>query len=50
VVSPELFAALSAEALVSGVGDKFEMRIFGNLEAARQWLRTCQQAERPRQG
>jgi len=50
VVSPESFAALSAEALVSGVGDKFEMRIFGNIEAARQWLRTCQQAERQRKG
>ena len=44
VVSPESFAALSAEALASGVGDKFEMQIFGTIDAARQWLRACQQA------
>jgi len=48
VVSPVSFAALSAEALVSSVGDKFELRIFGDIDAARQWLRTCQQTNRPR--
>lgn len=46
VVSPASFAALSAEALVSGVGDKFELRIFGSIDVARQWLRTCQLANR----
>jgi hypothetical protein len=46
VVSPESFAALSAEALVSSVGDQFELRIFDNIVAARQWLRTCQPAAR----
>ncbi|WP_223653108.1 hypothetical protein [Hymenobacter psoromatis] len=44
VVSPESFAALSAEAMVTKVGDSFQMRIFGNLDEARQWLRQEQRA------
>jgi hypothetical protein len=44
IVSPESFAALSAEAMVTKVGTSFQMRIFGNLDAARQWLRQEQQA------
>ena len=39
VVSPASFAALSAEAMFTQVGDSFQMRIFGNLDEARQWLR-----------
>ena len=46
VVSPASFAALSAEALVSSIGDQFELRIFGSLDEARHWLRTCQQAHK----
>ena len=49
VVSPASFAALSASALVSSIGDQFEMRIFADTEAARQWLRECQQADKATQ-
>jgi hypothetical protein len=44
VVSPASFAALSAEALATSVGSSFQMRIFGSVPAARQWLREAQQA------
>lgn len=44
VVSPESFAALSAETMAASVGDSFRMRIFGSVPAARQWLREAQQA------
>ena len=44
VVSPESFAALSAEAMASGVAGSFQMRIFGNVPAARAWLRAARQA------
>lgn len=46
VVSPESFAALSAEAMVTKVGDSFQMRVFENLDAARQWPRQEQRAAR----
>ncbi len=42
VVSPESFAALSAEAMFASVGTVFQMRIFGNVAEARQWLREAQ--------
>lgn len=38
VVDVKSFAALSAEAMVSGVAGQFEMRIFGQVEDARRWL------------
>lgn len=38
VVDAKSFAALSAEAMSSGVAGLFEMRIFGDAEAARKWL------------
>lgn len=44
VVSPASFAALSAEALATSVGGSFQMRIFGSVPAARQWLCEAQQA------
>jgi hypothetical protein len=41
IVSPESFAALSAEALISSLGGSFEMRIFGSEPEARAWLHTA---------
>ncbi|RYY19796.1 MAG: hypothetical protein EOO36_04970 [Cytophagaceae bacterium] len=41
VVDAKSFAALSAEALVSGVAGLFEMRIFGDVAPARHWLKTA---------
>ena len=38
VVDARSFAALSAEALVSGIAGLFEMRIFGDVASARAWL------------
>ncbi|TPG62417.1 STAS/SEC14 domain-containing protein [Hymenobacter nivis] len=38
IVSPESFAALSAEALISGVAGSFELRMFSNEPTARAWL------------
>lgn len=49
VVSPESFAALSAEAMASGVAGSFEMRIFGGVPEARAWLRQAQQAKSVRE-
>ena len=46
VVSPASFAALSAEAMSTEVGERFQMRIFGNLDEARQWLHQAQRAEK----
>lgn len=40
VVDAKSFAALSAEALVSGVAGLFEMRIFGDVATARAWLQS----------
>ena len=46
VVDAKSFAALSAEAMVSGVAGLFEMRIFGNVADARQWLHEARQQGR----
>ncbi|GAA4367277.1 hypothetical protein GCM10023185_39020 [Hymenobacter saemangeumensis] len=43
VVSPESFAALSAEMMHSSVGDSFQMRIFGSMPEAKAWLYQAQQ-------
>jgi hypothetical protein len=42
VVSPESFAALSGELMHSRIGNHFQMRIFGSIGAAQQWLREAQ--------
>ena len=42
VVDAKSFAALSAEAMVSGIAGLFEMRIFGTVDSARQWLAEAQ--------
>ena len=42
VVDAKSFAALSAEAMVSGITGLFEMRIFGDAAAARTWLGSVQ--------
>lgn len=42
VVSPESFAALSAEAMSASVGTSFYMRIFGSVNDAREWLAEAQ--------
>lgn len=44
VVSPESLAALSAEAMLLGIGNQLQMRMFGDIDAARAWLRAAQQA------
>ncbi len=45
VVSPESFAALSAEAMAGSIAGSFQMRIFGRVAEARAWLRQAQKAE-----
>lgn len=45
VVSPESFAALSAEMMSTKIGDAFHMRIFGDFEEAKNWLAAAQQAK-----
>ncbi len=44
VVSPESLAALSAEAMQVGLSDRLQMRMFGNIDDARAWLRAAQPA------
>jgi hypothetical protein len=44
VVSPESLAALSAEAMLLGIGNQLQMRLFGDIDAAQAWLRAAQQA------
>jgi hypothetical protein len=44
VVSPESFAALSAEAMQVGLNDQLQMRMFSNIEDAQAWLRAAQPA------
>lgn len=44
VVSPESMAALSAEAMFLGIGTRLQMRMFGDIDSARAWLREAQQA------
>lgn len=43
VVSPESLAALSAEAMHTGIGGRLQMRMFGLMEEAQAWLREAQQ-------
>ncbi|OWP62190.1 STAS/SEC14 domain-containing protein [Hymenobacter amundsenii] len=42
VVSPESLAAISAEAMHIGIGDRLQMKMFGDLEEATAWLRQAQ--------
>ena len=44
VVSPEAMAALSAEAMYLGIGERLQIRMFGDIDAARAWLHAAQQA------
>jgi hypothetical protein len=37
-------AALSAQAMYLGLGERLQMRMFDNIEAASTWLREAQQA------
>jgi len=39
VLSRDVFAQISMENLHHRIGDKFEMRLFNNLPAAREWLK-----------
>jgi hypothetical protein len=43
VVSPESLAALSAEAMLLGIGNQLQLRMFGDINAAQAWLRAAQQ-------
>jgi len=43
VVSPEALAASSGQAMALGLHGQLHMHQFGDLEEARQWLRTAQQ-------
>jgi len=43
VVSPESMAALSAEAMYLGIGERLRIRMFGDIDAARAWLHEAQQ-------
>ncbi|OUJ72353.1 hypothetical protein [Hymenobacter crusticola] len=38
VVSPESFAAQSADAMYKGISDRFQMRMFDNIVIAQTWL------------
>ncbi|MDF7811605.1 STAS/SEC14 domain-containing protein [Hymenobacter sp. YC55] len=38
VVSPESLAALSAEAMHTSIGDRLQIRMFSDIEAAQAWL------------
>ncbi|UOQ64248.1 STAS/SEC14 domain-containing protein [Hymenobacter volaticus] len=42
VVSPESLAALSAEAMHTNIGDRLQIRMFSNIDAAQAWLRDVQ--------
>lgn len=44
VVSPESMAALSAEAMRLGLDGQLQMRMFGDFDEAKAWLREAQQA------
>ena len=44
VVNPESMPALSAEAMHLGLGGRLQMRMFGNIDEARAWLRREQKA------
>ncbi|SDY64248.1 hypothetical protein [Hymenobacter psychrophilus] len=42
VVSPEALAAISAEAMHLGIGGRLQMKMFGDVEEAKAWLRQAQ--------
>jgi hypothetical protein len=44
VASPESMAAQSAESMFLGIGNRLEMRMFSDIEAAKVWLGEAQQA------
>ncbi|MBT2557624.1 STAS/SEC14 domain-containing protein [Hymenobacter sp. ISL-91] len=44
VVSPEALAAISAEAMHIGFGGRLEMKMFGDIDEAKAWLRQAQRA------
>ena len=44
VVSPDSMAALSAESMRLGLGGQLQMRMFGDIDEARAWLREAQAA------
>jgi hypothetical protein len=44
VVSPEALAALSAQAMYLGLGERLQMRMFDDIGAAQAWLHAAQQA------
>lgn len=44
VVSPESLAAVSAEAMHTGIGTRLEMRMFSKIDEAQAWLRQVQSA------
>ncbi|MBT9394251.1 STAS/SEC14 domain-containing protein [Hymenobacter sp. NST-14] len=43
VVSPESLAAISAEAMHIGIGGKLQMKMFGDIDEAADWLRQARQ-------
>jgi hypothetical protein len=45
VVSPESMAAQSAEAMYLGIGGRLAMRMFGDVEEAKRWLKEAQHAK-----
>ena len=47
VVSPESLAAVSAEAMHTGIGGRLEMRMFSDIIEAQAWLREAQQRAAP---
>ncbi|AYA36036.1 hypothetical protein D3Y59_02560 [Hymenobacter oligotrophus] len=47
ILAPGLFAQQSVEEMLHRVEGRFEMRLFGSLEEATQWLQTAQPAALP---
>ncbi|MFD2785496.1 STAS/SEC14 domain-containing protein [Hymenobacter rubripertinctus] len=43
VVSPESLAAISAEAMHIGIGGQLQMKMFGDIDEAADWLRQARQ-------
>jgi hypothetical protein len=46
VVSPESLAALSAEAMHMGIGDRLQIKMFSTIEEAQAWLHAAQKQKR----
>lgn len=46
VVSPESLAASSAQSMALGLNGQLQMRLFGDMAEAQQWLREAQRASR----